>query len=175
MLLQMTLNARSNSLEAGDTDGGCCLPPSETVSHKESTDELLHHLRNDGSDAARRLMRDFKNIQKEIAEGFTAASDGRDMKKWTAPVIGPLDTPWERGIFRLSLGFPDNYAYNPYGLVCLDILQRNWSPLNDAPSILISIQKAPEYSDPIFLCEPRSWAVLSNEPPSVPSPCERVH
>jgi ubiquitin-conjugating enzyme E2 A len=135
-------------------------------------------------------MRDFKNIQKEIAEGFTAASDGTDIKRWTATVIGPPGTPWERGIFRLSLGFPDSYPYNPPtvqfltpvshsnvypdGLVCLDILQRNWSPLNDATSILISILKAPEHSDPIFLCEPGSWAALANGPPFLPSPCERL-
>lgn len=68
----------------------------------------------------------------------------------------PAETPFEDGIFRLSLKFDETYPNkapsvrftskifhpNVYadGALCLDILQNRWSPTYDVGAILASIQ-----------------------------------
>jgi ubiquitin-conjugating enzyme E2 A len=112
------------------------------------------------ADAKRRLLRDFKTLQSEAeregAEQFLAAPDGDNMLKWSAVIFGPDGTDWADGVFKLTLTFPENYPHAPpqvrfvtpvfhpnvykTGAICLDILQRNWTPANDVASVLISIQ-----------------------------------
>lgn len=73
-----------------------------------------------------------------------------------AVIIGPSDTPFEDGTFRLLLQFDEQYPNKPpsvkfisemfhpnvyaSGEICLDILQNRWSPTYDVSSILTSIQ-----------------------------------
>jgi ubiquitin-protein ligase len=73
-----------------------------------------------------------------------------------AIIIGPADTPFEDGTFRLSIIFDEQYPNKPprvkflsqmfhpnvyaSGELCLDILQNRWSPTFDVSSILTSVQ-----------------------------------
>lgn len=82
--------------------------------------------------------------------------------EWAAVLLGPSDTPWEGGTFRLSMVFGENYPneapkvrfetkiYHPNvyadGSICLDILGNAWSPIYDVAAILTSIQSL--LSDP---------------------------
>ncbi len=70
--------------------------------------------------------------------------------------MGPIDTPFEDGVFKLIINFTENYPNKPpsvkfiseifhpnvynTGDLCLDILQNRWSPTYDVASILTSIQ-----------------------------------
>jgi len=74
-----------------------------------------------------------------------------------AVIIGPADTPFEDGTFRLVMHFEEAYPNKPpsvkfisvmfhpnvYGTgeLCLDILQNRWSPTYDVAAILTSIQR----------------------------------
>jgi len=73
-----------------------------------------------------------------------------------AVIIGPTDTPFEDGTFRLVMGFEEAYPNKPptvkfvsqmfhpnvyaSGELCLDILQNRWSPTYDVAAILTSVQ-----------------------------------
>ncbi|KAK7605769.1 putative ubiquitin conjugating enzyme [Phyllosticta paracitricarpa] len=73
-----------------------------------------------------------------------------------AVIIGPADTPFEDGTFRLVMHFEEAYPNKPPGVkfisqmfhpnvyatgeLCLDILQNRWSPTYDVAAILTSIQ-----------------------------------
>lgn len=75
---------------------------------------------------------------------------------WHAVIFGPNDTPFEDGIFRLTLTFDEEYPNKPPqvkfvsrmfhpnvypdGRLCLDILQNRWSPTYDVAAILTSVQ-----------------------------------
>lgn len=63
--------------------------------------------------AKRRLMRDFKQLQEEPPEGISGAPNEDNLMKWTAVIFGPEGTPWEGGIFRLSLEFSKDYPTEP--------------------------------------------------------------
>ena len=75
-----------------------------------------------------------------------------------AVIIGPADTPFEDGTFRLVMHFEEQYPNKPPGVkfisqmfhpnvygtgeLCLDILQNRWSPTYDVAAILTSIQRS---------------------------------
>jgi hypothetical protein len=74
-----------------------------------------------------------------------------------AVIIGPADTPFEDGTFRLVMTFDEQYPNKPpavkfisemfhpnvyaTGELCLDILQNRWSPTYDVAAVLTSIQR----------------------------------
>lgn len=106
--------------------------------------------------ARRRLMRDFKRMQQDPPGGVSASPVADNVMTWNAVIIGPADTPFEDGTFRLVLQFTEQYPNKPpsvrfisemfhpnvyaSGELCLDILQNRWSPTYDVAAILTSIQ-----------------------------------
>ncbi|KAJ1916679.1 Ubiquitin-conjugating enzyme E2 2 [Mycoemilia scoparia] len=106
--------------------------------------------------ARRRLMRDFKRLQKDPPVGISGAPCADNIMKWNAVIFGPADTPFEDGTFKLVLEFEETYPTKPpnvkfvskiyhpnvyiSGDICLDILQNRWSPTYDVAAILTSIQ-----------------------------------
>ncbi|KAH7826569.1 putative ubiquitin-conjugating enzyme 1, E2-like protein [Monocercomonoides exilis] len=90
-------------------------------------------------------------------EGITASPVSEEnLFVWDAILVGPSETPWEGGLFPLRLQFPDNYPEKPpsirfqcemfhpnvfqNGQICLDVIQKLWTPIFTVSSILISIQ-----------------------------------
>jgi hypothetical protein len=75
---------------------------------------------------------------------------------WQATLFGPEETPWEGGIFNLTMSFGADYPERPPkvrfttelfhpnvygdGSLCLDILQDKWNPIYSVSSILVSIR-----------------------------------
>ena len=112
--------------------------------------------------ARKRLMRDFKRLQKDAPAGIQAAPLDNNVMAWQAVIFGPDDTAWEGGTFKLLLEFTEEYPNKPPavkflskifhpnvygdGKICLDILQNQWSPIYDIAAILTSIQSL--LSDP---------------------------
>ncbi|KAK8793522.1 hypothetical protein WA158_004881 [Blastocystis sp. Blastoise] len=108
------------------------------------------------SEAGKRLLRDLKKLKVEPPTGICAAPTGTDIMEWTGLIVGPAGTPWEGGVFKLSLSFKETYPNDPpkvsfitkvyhpnvygNGSICLDILNTNWTPSYDVAAILLSIQ-----------------------------------
>ncbi|CAN8102401.1 unnamed protein product [Discula destructiva] len=106
--------------------------------------------------ARRRLMRDFKRMQTDPPAGVSASPVPDNVMTWNAVIIGPADTPFEDGTFRLVMHFDEQYPNKPpqvkfistmfhpnvyaTGDLCLDILQNRWSPTYDVAAVLTSIQ-----------------------------------
>ncbi|KAK1256096.1 hypothetical protein MKX07_008355 [Trichoderma sp. CBMAI-0711] len=104
--------------------------------------------------ARRRLMRDFKT---DPPAGVSASPIPDNVMTWNAVIIGPADTPFEDGTFRLVMQFEEQYPNKPpqvkfisqmfhpnvyaTGELCLDILQNRWSPTYDVAAVLTSIQR----------------------------------
>ncbi|CAH2066432.1 unnamed protein product [Thlaspi arvense] len=111
--------------------------------------------------ARKRLMRDFRRLLQDPPAGISGSPQG-NIFLWNAVIFGPDDTPWDGGMFKLTLKFTEDYPNKPPtvrfvtrmfhpnifadGNICLDILKKQWSPVYDVSSLLTSIQS--------LLCDP---------------------
>ena len=107
--------------------------------------------------ARRRIIRDLKKMEEDPpVSGVTAKPNENNIMLWQAIILGPEDTPWEGGVFKLIMEFSEEYPnkapsirfltkvfhpniYND-GNLCLDILHNQWSAIYDIAAILTSIQ-----------------------------------
>jgi ubiquitin-conjugating enzyme E2 A len=62
--------------------------------------------------ARKRLMRDFKRLQNDAPSGIQAAPLDNNVMAWQAVILGPDDTPWEGGTFKLLLVRKERYAFS---------------------------------------------------------------
>ncbi|RKO96312.1 hypothetical protein CXG81DRAFT_13405 [Caulochytrium protostelioides] len=111
-----------------------------------------------------RLMEERKSWRKDHPFGFFAKPhkkpDGSlDLMTWLAGIPGKANTPWEGGIYHLTMTFPEDYPQKPpkckfspplyhpnvypSGTVCLSILndEQDWKPAITIKQILLGIQE----------------------------------
>jgi len=69
--------------------------------------------------ARKRLMKDLSRLEKDSDDGIFASPIDDDIFKWEAIILGPEDTPWENGIFKLKINFSDEYPLKAPVLVFL--------------------------------------------------------
>ena len=108
--------------------------------------------------AFRRLMREAKNLSEENLEWVNAEPNDRNLFFWNVSIFGPNDSPYEGGLFNLTLNFSENYPFTPptvkfitkiyhpsiktdTGEVCADLVTGDWKPTLNVKSILIKIRE----------------------------------
>jgi ubiquitin-conjugating enzyme E2 D/E len=125
------------------------------------------------SAAQKRLTNELIELRTEIKSGgLVGCTAGpiheSDIFKWNGTIQGPPDSPYEGGIFRLTISFKTDYPFsapvvkfthkvfhpniNSNGDICLDILKNNWSPALNVSKILLSISSLltdPNENDPL--------------------------
>ena len=97
----------------------------------------------------KRVLRDMQLLMKN--ELYQA--DAIYTKNITCNIIGPKDTVYEGGKWKINIQFPDNYPYKspsvgfldkiyhpnvdlPSGSICLNVLNSAWSPIYTAEHIV---------------------------------------
>ena len=104
----------------------------------------------------KRLLKELKMMKKNKDEYINADLYENDLNHWIATIMGPKDTPYENGKFKLDIHIPAKYpmcppkvkfitkVYHPNineaGHICLDILkEKEWSAALSIRTLLISI------------------------------------
>jgi ubiquitin-conjugating enzyme E2 D/E len=115
-----------------------------------------------------RLYKEYEDIKKNAPNNLSAGPLNDNLFEWEGVILGPTETPYEGGIFKVNIHIPINYPFNPpvfifktriyhpninsSGHICLDILKSNWSPSLTISKILLSICSLlsdPNSSDPL--------------------------
>lgn len=119
---------------------------------------------------ARRLTQEIRDLNETPIPNCSAGPKNKDdIKLWSATIFGPEGTPYHNGVFNLEIEFTDEYPFKPpkiyfttkiyhcnindRGNICLDILNKNWSPALSIGKVLISICSLlaePNPSDPLI-------------------------
>lgn len=121
------------------------------------------------SSCIKRIKKEKSDLDESSPYGITASPRDDNLLIWDATIIGPEKTPFEGGLFKLTIEFPRKYPFSPpvvkfqtqiyhpnidkKGNICLDILSDNeWSPALTIKKVLLSISSflnEPNASDPL--------------------------
>ncbi|KAF9309947.1 hypothetical protein BG003_009125 [Podila horticola] len=123
--------------------------------------------------ATKRLLKELKDMQARQSPYFSATPvcPDTDLFVWRALIHGPESSPYEGGLFPLSIHFPTVYPFRPpavaflvniyhpgidnHGRNCLDILDNcNWSPAMTITRVLESLWTLlaqPVADDPLMI------------------------
>ncbi|XP_044512140.1 ubiquitin-conjugating enzyme E2 36-like isoform X1 [Mangifera indica] len=112
----------------------------------------------------------------DTAPGISASPSEDNMRYFNVMILGPTQSPYEGGVFKLELFLPEEYPmaapkvrfltkiYHPnidkLGRICLDILKDKWSPALQIRTVLLSIQallSAPNPDDPLSENIAKHW------------------
>ena len=104
---------------------------------------------------SRRLNKELYDIKNDPPLNISAGPIGDNIYEWEAVLLGPSETPYEGGVFKLDIHIPKDYPMKPpniifktkiyhpninsAGSICLDILKTNWSPALTLSKLLLSI------------------------------------
>jgi ubiquitin-conjugating enzyme E2 N len=115
-----------------------------------------------------RIKKETERLLAEPVEGVSATPYEDNFRYFNVAIAGPIDSPYQGGLFRLELFLPSEYPMGPpkvrfltkiyhpnidrIGRICLDILKDKWSPALQIRTVLLSIQgllSAPNPDDPL--------------------------
>merc|ERR1711915_820143 len=136
----------------------------------------LHSPAMANANLPRRIIKETQRLLSEPAPGISASPSEENMRYFNVMILGPTQSPYEGGVFKLELFLPEEYPmaapkvrfltkiYHPnidkLGRICLDILKDKWSPALQIRTVCLSIQlllQAPNPDDPLALDVAELW------------------
>jgi len=104
----------------------------------------------------KRLNVELKNLEKNKIDGIIVKpKSDNNLYEWDAIIVGPKNSPFEDGKFKLTINFGSNYPYSApsvvfntqmwhpnissSGSICISVLSSDWSPTLSVQQLLLSI------------------------------------
>lgn len=119
---------------------------------------------------SKRILNELKSLEQEMVPAIKSLTPVEgNLGHLEAMLIGPPDTPYEKGIWKIEIKIPSDYPMIPpemrfvtrichpnihfkTGEICLDILSSQWTPTWTVPAALMAIQallSSPEPDSPL--------------------------
>ncbi|KAL0826127.1 hypothetical protein Bca101_049804 [Brassica carinata] len=112
------------------------------------------------SNLPRRIIKETQRLLSEPAPGISASPSEENMRYFNVMVLGPSQSPYEGGVFKLELFLPEEYP--------MAAPKYSWALFNDIGLEQVSIQallSAPNPDDPLSENIAKHWK--SNEAEAV--------
>lgn len=109
-----------------------------------------------GAAGLRRIMKELEKAALDAGEGIHIFPASDDVRFWRVLLEGPADSPFNGGVFQLSVQIPESYPFNPpkimfitpvyhcnvsdSGQICLDVLGDSWNPALTVPKAIEEIR-----------------------------------
>ncbi|XP_066213945.1 ubiquitin-conjugating enzyme E2 D2B-like [Saccopteryx leptura] len=106
--------------------------------------------------AVRRLTKELLDMSQNPSEHYSVGPVGDNMLEWQGNIMGPKDSPYDRGVFIIKMIFPWSYPFNPpkiifitpiyhpnvdrYGAVSMELFWSGWSSKIIVSQILQSVR-----------------------------------
>jgi ubiquitin-conjugating enzyme E2 D/E len=121
--------------------------------------------------AGKRIAKELSEMQISDDQNISAGPKGDDIYSWSGTIIGPEQSPYAGGIFKLDIQIPQDYPFKPPkcnfvtkiyhpniasgdGAICIDILKTQWSPALTISKVLLSISSLLTEPNPLDPLEP---------------------
>ncbi|CAK8684384.1 ubiquitin-conjugating enzyme E2 K-like [Clavelina lepadiformis] len=118
--------------------------------------------------ATTRIQRELKDIKESNNQSIKIELKSDEFNNLRGEIVGPSGTPYQDGMYKLSIKIPETYPFNPpivsfdtriwhpnissvTGAICLDILKDQWAAALTLRTVLLSLQallSAAEPDDP---------------------------
>lgn len=129
-----------------------------------------------------RIDKELYRLQNEPILNISVTPNINNKRELSIVMLGPNDSPYEGGKFKLEMFIGENYPFNPpkirfltkiyhpnidrIGRICLDILKTNWTPALQIRTVLLSLQSLlsePNISDPLDPTIGTHWKENKND------------
>jgi ubiquitin-conjugating enzyme E2 D/E len=114
--------------------------------------------------AGRRIMKEITDLVEDCPDFMKVSFPTGSALDWVVTLYGPEGTPYEGGVFKVSLKLPTDYPFRPprvqfttkmyhpninySGGISIDILGEQWSPALTVTKVMISLLNFIQYPNP---------------------------
>ena len=104
----------------------------------------------------KRLKKELQRLSKDCPDGITITPHDDNFRYFDVFILGPKDTPYEGGKFKIEMFLTNKYPMKPpkarfltkiyhpnvdkIGRICLDVLKDKWTPALTVTRLCLSIQ-----------------------------------
>jgi len=131
---------------------------------------------------SKRIEKEFISIINDPIPNILVEKSNTNNREFFIIMLGPNDTAYENGKFKLEMFLPENYPINPpkirfltkiyhpnidrIGRICISTLKNEWTPALQIRTVLLSIQSLlsdPNINDPLDTKIGKHWLENKNE------------